>query len=586
MGIFLGMQRHSAERATAIQRRLSSLFGVSPDAIARLDGAATVSYFVPGEPDPFRDHWCYKDNASLSASAHPIRTPEVLGDPSGKSLRQFVQNLRHHSTELERIAPPVSYLHHNAIRDTIVAANDLMGIGRLYYVRSDGGSALSNSVLAAAMTLEDDARQDDEFWAAYYVTGGALNATSYVRGVTLAPPGSIASISEGQLVLRQQHPVDRLLHETREQPRDVDCALSAARRLVDVVRPYLGPDTRLPISGGRDSRFVAAVAIDSGLDFRAQTYVPPNLEGKIAKQLHDRSAVAYPWQEVVVNPGTVRQDAGEPQPLGEPPDPILARADAWFSYFGGDHWSSLIRSNAPGRRTVAAPLALSGSHGDLTRGHYYGPRDLAGAGPAIPLRRFLHSFTQYRAILPADLRTRGAQLMSNTLLEFMVGGMTGYYALDYAYLCHRVRRQFPPVVSSVILPMLTPEMTLATFWRTPSEKATAAVVRELTARLVPAWKEVPYYHEAAEGTQAGLTNKVSVQQTYWETDGADFYASIEVALEETSFSGITMDDVRREIGLLPEGRNRTNQTFEFIFWHCAAVRALDRVNRIRRLHPA
>jgi hypothetical protein len=341
----------------------------------------------------------------------------------------------------------------------------------------------------------------------------------------------------------------------------------------------------LGISGGRDSRFVAAVAIDSGLDFRAHTYVPPTLEAEIARQLHERLGGAYPWQEIVVNPGTIRQDAGEPQSPEEAADPILARADAWFSYSGGDNWSSLIKSNAPRPRTVAAPIALSGSHGDLTRGHYYDRRDLEADDPAVPLRRFIDSFTRYRGILPAHLRARGAQLVSNTLLEFMIEGMTGYYALDYTYLCHRVRRQFPPVVSSVILPMLTPEMTLATFWRTPREKATAAVVRQLTARLVPPWGGVPYYHEAAEGTDPAVTNKVSVQETYWETDAADFYASMEVALEETNFSGISMDDVQREIKLLPEGRNRTNQTFEFIFWHCAAVRTLARVNRIRRLHP-
>lgn len=585
-GTFLGMQCRSVKQADVVQRRLGTLFGVSRNAIARLDGDATASFFVPGEPDPFGSNWWYKDNSSLSASAHPILTPEVLGDPSGKGLREFVRNLRHDSTELEKLAPPVSYLHHNTIRDTIVATNDLLGIGKLYYVSADGGSALSNSVLAVAMTLKHDAEQDDEFWAAYYVTGGGVNSASFVHEVSLAPPGSIASISEGRLVLRQQHSVERLLHEARKQPPEVVCPLTAARRIVDVVRPYLSAGTRLGISGGLDSRFVAAVALDSGLDFRAYTYVPPILEGAIAKQLHERSAVIYPWQEVVVNPGTIRQDAGEPQLPEEAADPILARADAWFSYFGGDHWSSLIRSNAPRRRTVAPSIALSGSHGDLARGHYYSPHDLQADDPAVPLRRFINSFTQYRRILPVDLRARGAQLVNNTLLEFMVAGMTGYYALDYTYLYHRVRRQFPPVVSSVILPMLTPEMTLTTFWRTPSEKASAAVVRELAARLVPQWREVPYYHQAAEGTDPAVTNKVSVQDTYWETDAADFYASMETALDETNFSGITMDDVRREIRLLPEGRNRTNQTFEFIFWHCAAVRALDRVNRIRRLHPA
>lgn len=584
-GIFLGMRRRSAEHANTIQRRLCSLLDVSIDSIIRLDGDATVSFFVPGEPDPFGRDWCHKDNSTLSASAHPILRTEVLTDRSGKGLREFVRNLRNESSELEKVAPPLSYLHHNARRETIVAANDFMGIGKVYYVDGENGTAVSNNVLVAAMALEFDAVQDDEFWEAYYVTGGGLSNTSFVRGVVLAPPGSIVSISERGLVLRQPHSVGRLLRENRERPRDLDSPLSAARRLVNIVRPFLSEDTSLKISGGVDSRFVAAVAIESGLKFSAQTYVPPSLEGDIARQLHERSAIAYPWREIVANPGTIRQDAAEPQFAGQPADPILARADAWFSYFGGDHWSSLVRSNSPRRKAAAAAFALSGSHGDFTKAHYYSPRDVEVGDPSIPLRRFINSFTQYRAILPVDLRERGAQRVKNGLLEFLVDGMEGYYALDYWFLNQRVRRQFPPVVPSVILPMLTPEMVLATFWCPPGQKTAAAVVRDMTSRLVPQWSDVPYYHEAAIGTDPAVTNKVSAQETYWEFDDGDFYGSMEVALVETNFSGITMDDVRREIQLLPEGRNRTNQTFEFIFWHCAAVRAIDRVNRIRHLHP-
>lgn len=585
-GIYLGMQFRSARQADAVHQRLRSLLDVSLDSIIRLDGDATVSFFIPGQPDPYGRDWWYKDNSSLSASAHPILTTELLADKSGRKLREFVRNLRNDSSELEKLAPPLSYFHHNASRDTVVATNDLMGIGKVYYVDGANGTVLSNNVLAAAIALEFDAVQDDEFWDGYYVTGGGLDTTSFVQGVVLAPPGSIVSISERGLVIRRPHSVERLLRENKGHPRDLESPLLAAKRLVDVVRPFLGDDASLKISGGVDSRFVAAVAIESRLRFHAQTYIPPSLEGEIARQLHERSAVAYPWQEVMANPGTIRQDAADPQLPGQPADPILARAEAWFSYFGGDHWSSLIKSNVPRPKSAADPFALSGSHGDFTRAHYYNIRDVELEDPAIPLRRFINSFTQYRGILPADLRQRGAQIVKNGVLESLVDGMAGYYALDYWFLHHRVRRQFPPVAPSVVLPMLTPEMVLATFWRPPSQKATASVVREMTSRLVPQWNDIPYYHEAAVGTDTSVTNKVSAQETYWETDATDFYNSMEVALDETNFSGITMDDVRREIQLLPEGRNRTNQTFEFIFWHCAAVRAIARINQIRRLHPS
>lgn len=584
-GIYLGMRCSSQNHADVVHRRLASLFEVTVKSIVRLEGDETVSFFVSGEPDPFGRSWAYRDETTLSATAHPIRTREVLADQSGKSLRHFVRNLRNDSAVLGTMAPPLSYLHHNASRDTIVAANDLMGIGKLYYVDGKNGVVLSNNVLAASMALNFDAVQDDVYWDGYYVTGGGLNDSSFVRDVTLAPPGSVASISQRGLVIRQRHSVGQLLQETKGSIQDLQTPVSAAQELVNELRPYLGSDATLKISGGVDSRFVAAVAMDCDVDFSAQTYVPPLLEGQIARELHERSGRVYPWEEIVANPGTIRQDGGDPQHLDSVLDPIHERASAWFSYLGGDNWSSLIRSNVPDKNVARSNFILSGSHGDFTKAHYYSAKDLKSENSAVPLRRYMQSFVKYRNVLPIDIRRRGAQIVQNTFLEYFIDNVNGYYALDYFFLNQRVRRQFPPVSASVVLPMLTPEMVLATFWCTPQDKIHATAIRKMTERLVPQWTGVPYYHESAVGTDPAVTNKVSAQETYWETDAAEFYESMETALDETDFTGLTLDDVRREIDSLPEGRNRTNQTFEFILWHSAAVRSLKRVNKIRHLYP-
>src|SRR5690606_29049666 len=159
-GTFLGMRTRTEHHAEAVQRRLAALFEVPPGAVVRSDGEGTSAFYIAGEPDPFGRDWWHLDSTTLSASAHPIMTPDVIADDSGKQLRAFVRNLRSACTELEHVAPPLSYLHHNSLRDTIVAANDLMGIGRLYIADDRFGTVISNSVLAAAVARDCPAQQD------------------------------------------------------------------------------------------------------------------------------------------------------------------------------------------------------------------------------------------------------------------------------------------------------------------------------------------------------------------------------------------------------------------------------------------
>lgn len=584
-GIFLGLWSKSRAPAEIMLSRFAEYCKVSEESVRHMHGGSTDSFFVPGEPDPFNREWCHLDEVSLSASAHPILVADVLDDRTGSALRAFAARLRERETILGQIRPPLSYLHHNVLRGTITAANDSFGLGRLYYYSSPTRSAISNSAMAIGLVMERAPVQDDEYWEAYYVTGGGLGDTSFFQGVRLAGPGAVISISDRGFTIRHDNAIEGELLDLQHEPPSTDSALEASAELFQLLNPYMPDSAELKLSGGVDSRFVAASAIYSGVGFDAVTYVPPLLEGEIASELHARLKYSYSWRQVKADPATVRQDAGTPQSLDTPRDDVLKRASTWFEYFGGDHWSTPTRSNVPHRRLSPLPLRISGSHGDMTRNHFYGMKDVDAAGSTVALQRYISSFSRYRAILSPELRESGSQLIKNSMLDFMVRGFIELYTLDFAFYYNRMRRQFPPVVSSVVLPMLSREMLTSTFWSSPRDKVTAKALREMTSSLVPAWKEVPYYHEAAQGTDPELTNKVSLQKTYWEEDRRGFNDSLEYALDRTNFSGITMDAAQKEIEQLPEGRNRTNQTFEFVFWHNAAVEAASRIGSIRHRFP-
>lgn len=584
-GIYLALHGASREMMSAVANRLVEYFNVSDEALIQHRGESTASYYIPGEPDAYERDWYYKDSESLSATAHPICLPAVLEDHSGLSIRKLVREIRNGKKGAVSALSPVSYMHHNSHNDSIVAANDTLGVGKLYYYKSSGISLVASGVISAALGMNETPHQSDEFWDAYYVTGGGLDDSTYVRGVKLAPPGSVITISDNGIKLRQEPGFAEFLLESKSEANDIVAPMKAAQRMLGTVAPYLTKASRLRLSGGVDSRFAAATLISSGTCFEATTYVPPRLEAEIAEQLHQRSPDSFGWQAIEANPGTVRQDGGEPQLPGPSSGTILDRAGDWFRYLGGDHWSTPIRSNAPIRRIVPAALMVSGSHGDFTRAHYYAQGDLNDGAAARALQRYLVSFVRNRSILASELRTHGAQLVKNELLGALVEGIDGYHALDYSFFFNRVRRQFPPVSPSVVLPMLTPEMLRSTFWCSPRDKLDAKAVRGMTVEMVPEWNDVPYYHEVAAGLNPETTNKVSVQKTYWETDYADFLSALETSIDVTKYSGVTMDSALNEIRELPEGRNRSNQTFEFIFWHGAAMGVLAEIREIHRKHP-
>lgn len=280
----------------------------------------------------------------------------------------------------------------------------------------------------------------------------------------------------------------------------------------------------------------------------------------------------------VVNGGGNRK---APEGVKAPaPAPIIERAEAWFEFTGGDNWSTYVRRD-PVRRTPIRlnTMALSGAFGDFTRGHYYTAMEVERNDAESAIRRFHRSFLAMRRFIPEDVRKRGANQIKATFDQMNEDGFDGFQSLDMSFLVNRMRRQLPHPAPNTLLPLLTPQMVSEIFWNDPMQKLNAQGLREMTNKLMPEWATVPYFHEAAIGTDPAVTNKVTIQPTYWEVNEADFLESVEYSLAANDFIHLDMDRVRQEITILPEGRNRTNVTFEYIFWHAGATALLRRINR-------
>lgn len=561
-----------------VRRRLATFFEVTLESVLVRGANGLYGFYLPGSYIPTFTPEVYWDSSSFTATASPILDPAVVSDPTGAALNNFAKNV-HLASEANRTLPtPMSVFHADFDSGVAWALNDTFGLGRIYSTEEAGRAAVSNNIAAAALTRKSAAVPNNAYWDSYYTSGGAVGDMTYIREVSRAPGGSKIVLSRDRVTSTKPHSLESLLIASKDRAPDYSSPIEAATDLMDAAKPFFSENLSIGLSGGRDSRLVTALALKSRLDFKSFTAVPPMLEADIARQLHERSRDAFVWE---VRDSSRRGSNDKPaEGIEAPvPAPIIERAEAWFEFTGGDNWSTYVRK-APVRRTPIRlnTMALSGAFGDFTRGHYYTAMEAERNDPESAIRRFHRSFMSIRRFIPEEVRQRGTDQIKATFGQMNEKGFDGFQSLDLSFLVNRMRRQLPHPAPNTLLPLLTPQMVSEIFWNDPGQKLNAQGLREMTNKLMPEWSDVPYFHEAAVGTDPAVTNKVTIQPTYWEVDEADFLQSVEYSLAVNDFIHLDMDRVRQEIIDLPEGRNRTNVTFEYIFWHAGATALLRRIS--------
>src|SRR5699024_8668943 len=215
-----------------------------------------------------------------------------------------------------------------------------------------------------------------------------------------------------------------VISRSRDRASEYGNAIDSALELISTAKPVLQNSLSVGLSGGRDSRFVTALALQSDLDFQSFTAVPPDLEADIAEQLHERSRKHFRWE---------RRDNRLKAKSGKPPvqlSPILERSEAWFEFTGGDNWPTFMRKNAPRRKPIPIrSMALSGAFADFARGHYYTKNEVLSGAPATAINPAHNSFPKGRHLAPPDIRESGVEPFRTTFDEMADYGITGFYSL-------------------------------------------------------------------------------------------------------------------------------------------------------------
>jgi|26BtaG_2_1085354.scaffolds.fasta_scaffold01885_4 hypothetical protein len=553
-----------------VKRRLAKFYSVSVDAIMHTSSPTIDTYLIEETRDAYGLNWYYKDDVSFTASAYPVIDAEVLNAKGGKSIKNLLSRSKGEFPDLWKITPPFALFSHHLINDSLTCFNDFIGTGRIYTYSKESLHIVASTPLAIALVSANDLIADENFWDAYYTYGGAIGNRTYYKGITLTPGGNKVVYNKGRLVSKEIYSYMQALLLEKNNELPYGDSVESCLNMMNAVRSYLPDNFKIGVSGGRDSRLLAALAIKAGLDFKPYTSYPPALEAEVAKRLFDSLDTDYHWE------AKLHQAVAH-----IPQQPILERAEKWFCFSFGESWAYQVKSdyrmsNINSKKNVS--VGFSGVGGEKTRSIGYNSLDRS---ISEHLDRAFRGTQNSRAMLPRHMKLSAIEQYKATLVEPMMAGISDYYLVDYAHTFTKTRRFFPNSTVK-IMPLFTPELVVSSFWMPSEDKVSGKFLADLTAKLVPQWKDIKFMHELTEGTDPNLTNKTHVSPTYWETDRDDFFDSIKYVIDNINSAELTMASVEKNISELPEGRPRTSQTYEVMFWRAGFHQTMNKINEIRR----
>jgi hypothetical protein len=491
--------------ATRIERTFAPLFAEAPAARTReLPAAAIASLDLPirefgGAPEGADDRtWVYAPQYPLDA-ARVLRRHGVAA-AEDTVLPELARALESRPAPLlAELAPPFALIWTGIHDDAVHVQNDGLGHACLYEYRDDGLWALTNRPFALA-ALGVPLEPDPGDWAVRAALGWFPGASTGFRRVRYLSPGTQLRISDGG-VDEVRHDV---LHDwldsgrlTREE--SLELARTSVLEFTETVRPLLDRP-KASLSGGWDSRAIAAVLTACGVPFRAEVRGPHDHADVIsASRLSDTAGFTL----------QVRHKAGIP-----PADPQVARArivDALLWQAGGRsaHQHKTFQKDGPFKD--GGSVGLSGQHGEIGRSHYVRrmtpstAHDDGGLLGVLTLRVL--------PFLREPIREQVLDRIRDAIAAADRYGLTGLWRWNFFYLFERTRRWSSAVAAGkpglAVAPFLNAGYIRASYAYPHPDMTANPFHRHIIETLQPAWANVPF----ADDIQAGAASAAAQSES-------------------------------------------------------------------------
>ena len=425
---------------------------------------------------------------AITGSTPIDSAPLVLGDA-------LVEN----PARMYDITPPFVLARLDGRADTLDLFTDVLGIGRLFELATPWGWVWSNRALAALRFAGRSAVADETGWAQSAVADEFFGALTPYEGVRVIDAATRIRI-DGREGRRLDTAVDTVATWSRAAASTPELRAVLAEQAADALRVGVASMSKLyggtptvDLSGGRDSRLVAAAFVASGAEVRLHSHdaVPGDLitAAHLVEMLREQGNDV---EHVVRNVAT----GGQVDP---PPLHALDSARRWHAYADGLRPCTFIGHSAPAAFDANTDVVVGGVGGELAHGFYY-PANV-DALDSLPLAQRLARYAGTVLTRQGPVPGAGAAAR-NDLLAHVRGvlggiaerGFTDARALDVYYMRERMRRWGSTAERiGTVSPLLSPSFAIAALALTPAERRGNTLHREIVRQLVPRWADVPFF---------------------------------------------------------------------------------------------
>ena len=279
---------------------------------------------------------------------------------------------------------------------TVCARTAITRVDPVFVTRAGRAAIIADRASWAAATAGRLGDADPLLYAGLLGPGYPLGAVTPFAGVRALGPATTCRVAGGEITETEHAPL------TSPDPGDPEAAARVAEALVQAVTPLRdvpGP-VELSLTGGKDSRLIAAALARAGVPVHARTYGFADhpdviIAAQVARELGLEHEIAQPRTTGGGPGGAAGAAAGRspvpsPGPAAVQEVDVLGRLRATVLVADG-MLSAFENVGRPDPDTATAAIAIGGHGGELLRGGYAtmipGSAARRAAGSAELLRR-------------------------------------------------------------------------------------------------------------------------------------------------------------------------------------------------------
>jgi hypothetical protein len=191
---------------------------------------------------------------------------------AGQAHRLYRRLAQRGPEVLEPLRGAFSVAFFEAGSRTLSLITDPYGLRPLYYARTGMALVFASCMRSVLAGLPELPAEDPEGLADFLLLGMPTQQRTLYQGVELVPPGSVLTFRDGMIQVKPY--VELIYGRTESTPQTLHGATNQLyEAFLDAGAELIGtPETfEVPLSGGLDSRMVAALAARFGRDVRTYT---------------------------------------------------------------------------------------------------------------------------------------------------------------------------------------------------------------------------------------------------------------------------------------------------------------------------